>query len=103
VTGQAVSCYVQIVSPLDGASVPGRDLTLSWDPHPSAAYYKILMWNDTEPDRPKVLDFVQVQESSYAFTQELDPARYVWSVHAYGETGDEVAGSQVYDFVVTGP
>lgn len=103
VTGQAVSCYVQIVSPLDGASVPGRDLTLSWDPHPSAAYYKILMWNDTEPDRPKVLDFVQVQESSYAFTQELDPARYVWSVHAYGETGDEIAGSQVCDFVVTGP
>jgi hypothetical protein len=103
VTGQAVSCYVQIAAPLDGVSVPGSGLILSWEPHPSAAYYKILMWNDTDPNRPKILDFVQVREPSYAFTEELDPARYVWSVHAYSESGDEIAGSQVYDFVVTGP
>jgi hypothetical protein len=102
VTGQAISCYVQITGPLDGASVSGSDLTLSWEPHPSAAYYKILMWNDTEPDRPKVLDFVQVREPSYTFDEELDPARYVWSIHAYDETGDEIAGSEVYDFAVTG-
>lgn len=103
VTGQSVSCHVQIAAPLDGASVSGAGLSLAWEPHPLAAYYKILMWNDSEPDRPKVLDFVQVIEPGYTFAQELDPAKYVWSVHAYDDSGDEIAGSEVVDFVVAGP
>jgi len=103
VTSQPISCYVEITAPLDGATVSGSGLSLSWEPHPLAVSHKILMWNATEPDTPKVLDFVEVRAPSYAFSEVLPPARYVWSIHAYDEAGEEIAGSEVYDFSVTGP
>ena len=103
VIGQPVSCYVGIIAPADYAEVSGSGLSLSWEAHPLAASYKIQMWNDTEPGRPRVLDFVEVREPSYAFSEALAPARYVWSVYAYDETGAQVAGSGVHNFTVTGP
>jgi len=103
VTGQPLSCYILITAPLDGVTVPGNGLALAWEAHPSAAAYKILMWNDTEADRPKVLDFVEVRETSYTFSETLASARYVWSVTAYDAAGQQVAGSQVYDFTVSNP
>jgi hypothetical protein len=103
VTGQPVSCYIPIIAPLDGVTVSGSGLVLSWEAHPSAATYKILMWNDTDPARPKVLDFVEVRETGYTFSETLAPARYVWSVTAYDATGQQAAGSLVYDFTVSTP
>lgn len=103
VTGQTVSCYIEVTAPLDAATVSGSELGLSWEGHPLAASYKILMWNDSEASKPRVLDFMEVRDASYAFSETLPPARYVWSVHAYDEAGEEIAGSEVYDFSVTGP
>ena len=58
------------------------------------------MWNDDDPDRTNVLDFVEVNESSYRFSQTLEPARYVWSVTAYAANGDKIGGTEIYDFTV---
>ncbi|HEX6387448.1 MAG TPA: hypothetical protein VF177_22500 [Anaerolineae bacterium] len=66
----------------------------------SNSAYKILMWNDSDPERPNVLDFVAVSESRFDFNGDLAPARYVWSVAAYDEAGDQIAGSEVVDFTV---
>jgi hypothetical protein len=46
---------------------------------------------------------VEVREPGYVFSEALAPARYVWSVTAYDATGKQVAGSQVVDFIVSGP
>jgi hypothetical protein len=103
VTGQPVSCYLDITAPLDNATVPGTALSLSWEAHPLAASYKILMWNDTDESKPHLLDFTEVREPGYAFDHTLPPASYVWCVYAYDGEGEEIAGSEVQSFNVTGP
>jgi hypothetical protein len=94
------SCQLIIQEPADGAEIRGDDIVLDWDDSPLATTYKILMWNDDDPNRANVLDFVQVNESSYRFEQTLEPARYVWSVTAYDESGDKIGGTEIYDFIV---
>lgn len=89
-----------IQEPADGAEIRGEGIVLDWDDSPVAATYKILMWNDDDPNKANVLDFVQVNESSYRFDQTLEPARYVWSVTAYDESGDKVGGTEIFDFTV---
>lgn len=100
VQGADTSCHLQIQAPAAGAEIDGNGVVLNWDPHPLAASYKLLLWNDTDPDRENVLDFVSVVESSYAFDEPLAPARYVWTVTAYDEIGNEIAGSEVVNFTV---
>ena len=94
------SCQLTIQEPADGAEIRGDDIVLDWDESPVATSYKILMWNDDDPNRANVLDFVTVNESSYRFDQTLEPARYVWSVTAYDENGDKIGGTEIYDFTV---
>ncbi|GJM41260.1 MAG: hypothetical protein DHS20C20_15420 [Ardenticatenaceae bacterium] len=94
------SCQLAIEEPLDGAEIRGDDIVLNWDDSPVAVTYKILMWNDDDPDRENVLDFEEVNESSYRFDRTLEPARYVWSVTAFDENGDKVGGTEIFDFTV---
>lgn len=94
------SCQLAIVEPADGAEIRGDNIILDWEDSPLALTYKILMWNDDDPDRTNVLDFVEVNESSYRFSQTLEPARYVWSVTAYAANGDKIGGTEIYDFTV---
>lgn len=94
------SCQLAIQEPADGAEIRGDDIVLDWDDSPLATTYKILMWNDDDPDRENVLDFEEVNESSFRFDYELDPARYVWSVSAYDESGDKIGGTEIFDFTV---
>lgn len=94
------SCQLAIREPADGAEIRGDDIVLDWEDSPLAASYKILMWNDDDPERANVLDFEEVSESSYRFTFTLEPARYVWSVTAYDESGDKIGGTEIYDFTV---
>lgn len=94
------SCQLAIQEPADGAEIRGEGIVLDWDDSPVAVTYKILMWNDDDPNKANVLDFVQVNESSYRFDQTLEPARYVWSVTAYDESGDKVGGTEIFDFTV---
>ena len=99
VSGQGASCLVHITDPLGGATVDAGAVVLAWEDHPLASYYTILLWNDSDPDHPKVLDFVQVRETRYVLPR-LDPARYVWSVNAYDAGARRLASSKPFDFVV---
>ncbi|MFQ5400627.1 MAG: hypothetical protein ACE5E7_13650 [Anaerolineae bacterium] len=99
-SGGKVSCTLQINSPLDGDEISGSGIVLDWEPNGMAVSYKILMWNDSDPEKPKVLDFVPVNETRFALNGELAPARYVWVVYAYGEQGEEIAESEIFDFTV---
>ncbi|MCB8928376.1 MAG: lipoprotein [Ardenticatenaceae bacterium] len=100
VAGQDGSCVLLIEEPADGAEIRGDGIVLDWEDSPQATSYKILMWNDDDPDRTNVLDFEEVNESSYRFEQTLEPARYVWSVSAYNASGDKVGGTDIFDFTV---
>ncbi len=94
------SCQLTIHEPANGAEIRGENIVLDWEESPLASSYKILMWNDDDPDRINVLDFEEVNESSYRFSFTLEPARYVWSVTAYDESGSKIGGTEIYDFTV---
>lgn len=94
------SCQLAIQEPADGAEIPGDNILLDWDDSPLATTFKILMWNDDDPHRTNVLDFFEVNESSYQIPGLLVPARYVWSVSAYDKDGNKIGATEVYDFVV---
>ncbi|MBK8900900.1 MAG: hypothetical protein IPM53_06950 [Anaerolineaceae bacterium] len=94
------SCQLAIQEPADGAEVRGDNILLNWEDSPLAESYKILMWNDDDPNRTNVLDFFEVNESSYQIPGVLVPARYVWSVSAYDKDGNKIGATEIYDFVV---
>lgn len=94
------SCLLAIKEPTDGAEIRGDNIVLDWEDSPLAVTYEILMWNDDDPERTNVLDFEEVNESSYRFEETLTPARYVWSVDAYDEHGDKIGGTDIFDFTV---
>ena len=94
------SCLLAIQEPADGAEIRGDTIILDWDDSPAATTYKILMWNDDDPDRSHVLSFKEVNESSYRLTETLSPARYVWSVTAYNASGTKIGSTEIYDFTV---
>lgn len=100
VTGQDGACLLTIQEPADGAEIRGDGIILDWEDNSLATTYKILMWNDDDPDKENVLNFEEVNESSYRFAKTLTPARYVWSVDAYDENGDKIGGTEIYDFTV---
>ncbi len=101
VAGYERSCLLTLLSPLDNVTLEtGGDVVLEWEAHAAAATYDILMWNDSLPDRPHVLDFVGTTVPSYHFGQTLEPGRYVWTVRAFDASGRHIAGSEVSDFTV---
>ena len=100
VSGQAADCVLLVQEPADGAEIRGDGIVLDWDENPLAVSYKILMWNDDDPDRENILNFEEVNESSYRFAETLTPARYVWSVTAFDENGDKIGGTEIVDFTV---
>lgn len=96
------SCNLKIVAPADGETVAADGIVLDWDPLISAIRYEILMWDDTDLEKTKVLNFVPVTESQFELNGALTPEhRYIWSVYAYDASGREAAASEVYDFTVT--
>jgi hypothetical protein len=102
VTGQAGPCVIPLLSPPSRApNVAGANVRLEWESHPLAVRYEILMWNDSKPDRPKLLDFTSVDEPGYAFKEALEPARYVWTVYAMDRDGRRIAASDTVNFTVT--
>ncbi|MCL5429017.1 MAG: carboxypeptidase-like regulatory domain-containing protein [Chloroflexi bacterium] len=96
---QPYSCYVTGLSPADGATASAGNLTLTWDLHELAAYYKINMYGaDDSSINP--LDFVQADTNSYTVTQTIEPGTYSWVVYAYNEAGDFFAFSDTYTLVI---
>ena len=59
VDGLEGSCQLAVLEPADGAEINGDGIILDWEDSPVAVTYKILMWNDDDPDKTNVLDFVQ--------------------------------------------
>ena len=101
VTRQEASCHLTLLNPPDTLTLEsGSGVVLEWAEHPAAATYDILMWNDSLPDRPNILDFVSTTVPSYHFGQTLEPGRYVWSVRAFDTAGKQIAGSDIFDFTV---
>ena len=100
VTEQEADCQIRLTEPLDGAQVSGNGVFLDWEPNPLAVRYEILMWNDDDGIDDNILDFEEVAESGYQFAFDLEPGRHVWSVRAFNEDGDQIAGSEIFDFTV---
>ena len=102
VAGQAGPCVIPLLGPPNRApNVAGSGVRLEWETHPLAVRYEILMWNDSKPDRPKLLDFTSVSEPLYAFKDTLEPARYVWTVYAMDKDGKRIAASETVNFTVS--
>jgi hypothetical protein len=102
VTDAPDSCQLALYQPADNGEVNGRDLTLNWEAHPRADSYQVLMWNESDPERKRVLNFETVTESSYRFQYPLVPAAYVWSVSAFDSNQKKIAASEPHVFTVTG-
>jgi len=100
VTGQEADCLLELTAPLDGETIPGDAVVLDWEPNELAVSYDILMWNDDSESDENVLDFVEVSESQYVIGMTLEPGRHVWSVRGFDEEGEQVAGSDIFDFLV---
>lgn len=100
ISGRDVPCHIDLVSPAAGTTLKTGYVKLDWDSHPLADRYSILMWNDSLPDRPNVVDFVEVVESEYTLPQRLENGRYVWSISVYDTTGMRVAEMPVTNFIV---
>lgn len=96
---QPYTCYVTGLSPADGATASAGSLTLTWDAHGLAAYYKINMYGaDDSSINP--LDFVQADTNSYTVTQTIEPGTYSWVVYAYDQNGDFFAFSDTTTLIV---
>lgn len=99
-TGGAADCRLRPLAPVDGAVVDGRDVALSWTPSPLAAYYQLLMWNDSLDDKPNVVDFVALTAAAYSFDAALPPARYVWNVFAYDADDNQIGATEPITLIV---
>ena len=100
VTGQPVSCVLELAAPANDAEIGGKEVELVWAAHPRATSYTLLLWNESSPEHELVLDRVAVGDTRYRVTDELEPGTYVWAVYAFDATGRQVAGSEVRRFSV---
>jgi hypothetical protein len=99
VVDQPLSCYLNVVSPVNGAAVPGSGIVLEWEAHELAAYYRVHVWDSEYKD---LLDGMKVDGTSYTVPQILPPGKYQWYVTAYDEDDDSFAQSDFIEFTVTG-
>lgn len=100
VVDQPASCKVQVISPADKTSLPARSGELTWQAHPLASYYTLVVWKG-EVGGERVVDYARVDgQPHFLFEQTLDPDTYIWSVSAYDESGLNVATSDLYNFSV---
>jgi hypothetical protein len=100
VIDQPISCYIVITSPADKTQVGASGVKLTWEPHPLAAYYKLVVWKD-DVGGDKIVDYARIDgATSYTFDQTLAPAEYIWSVYAHTSSDDMVAKSPLYHFYV---
>ncbi len=90
---QPLSCYIVNNVPASESTVSGKNLVLSWDPHPLADHYKVSMVM-TDPTYTQILDYVEVTEPQYALEVTLEPGEYYWNVYAIDQFGNTVAGDE---------
>lgn len=98
-TGAEADCNMPVKSPLDGTRTTGRDIVLDWEAHPLATSYRILMWREGD-EGDNILDFVTTPESAYTIEETLKSGRYVWSVDAYDQQGNQIGETEIVAFIV---
>jgi hypothetical protein len=98
VVGQPLSCYLDVVSPADGASLAGSGIVLEWKAHELAKYYRVHIW---DTDYNDLLDGMKVDATSYPVPQTLAPGEYTWYVTAYDADDRQFAQSDFIEFTVT--
>lgn len=102
IAGLPTSCKLKLLSPVDGASTAANAITLTWEAHPWAKAYKLMMFAKDNRD-DKVLDFVETSATSYTVTQSVTAGTYEWYVYAYDEFGDSLGFSDTFVLYVTNP
>lgn len=102
IAGLPTSCFLKLLSPADGASAPTNFITLTWEAHPWAGNYKIVMFPKDNRDN-KVLDFVETNATSYIVTQTVTAGTYEWYVYAYDQFGDSLGFSDTFTLYITAP
>jgi hypothetical protein len=98
VVDQPLSCYLEAVSPADGASVAGAGIVLEWKAHELAMYYRVHIW---DADYTDLLDGMKVDGTSYPVPQTLAPGKYTWYVTAHDQDDKQFAQSDFIDFTVS--
>lgn len=92
VLDQPFNCLVTGLMPADGAQLPSSEsITISWNAHPLAAYYKIeIYWDDPENFVVPAGDQMHLVSATttYTFDQQLKPGKYFWQVYAC-DTNDQ--------------
>lgn len=102
IAGLPTSCKLKLLSPADGASAAANAINLTWEAHPWAKAYKLMMFAKDNRDN-KVLDFVETSATSYTVTQAVTAGAYEWYVYAYDEFGDSLGFSDTFTLYVTAP
>ncbi len=99
ITGAEYSCTIDMVKPLNNATVPASGIELEWEAHPLADYYKLFMWPDGDSNT-HILDFIEVSETSYTISDTLQPGKYILSIYVYDTNDDQIAGSGITYLIV---
>lgn len=99
VEGQPASCYVDVLAPADHAVVPAKGVTLKWKAHPLADHYTLHSWKDDDSSNP-ILEFLEVNGTSYTIPGALAPGEYVYFVNAVDADGETVATNDTRYFTV---
>jgi hypothetical protein len=100
VIDQPDTCYVPLISPKHRASLAAAGLTLSWEAHSLASYYRVVIWDKDYKDQ---VDRVTTTETTFVVPITLEPGKYKWYITVYDQEDDEIARSDFYEFTITGP
>lgn len=79
-----VSCNMTILFPPWDSYQKGTNIELSWEAHPYAAYYEILIENGRSET---ILNYTRIEKDHSSYTITLPPGKYIWNVDAYDEDG----------------
>jgi hypothetical protein len=98
VTDQPLSCYLDVVSPVNGASVRGEGIVLEWAAHELADYYRVHLW---DKDYNDLLEGMKVDGTTYTVPETVAPGKYKWYVTAYDSDDNQFAQSEFIEFTIT--
>jgi len=100
VINQPVSCNIAVKGPADKSQVAASDARLSWEAHPLADHYKLVVWKD-QVGGDVVVNYARIdKQTTYSFDPALAAADYFWVVYSCNAADDMIAKSALYQFTV---
>lgn len=82
---------LKVQNPKPKATVNGRELEISWDAYPDAAYYKVELLNFATRDN--FLNNGKIEATSYKVEQPLTDGGYRLRITAYNIVGTKLSGN----------